>query len=54
MAALTYFALLQISFLTVRKDDKPAALLYLLKKVIPSNQQTIVFASTRYLLPGVQ
>lgn len=31
-----------------REDDKLAALLYLLREVVPQNQLTIVFTSTRH------
>ncbi|OQR83125.1 DEAD/DEAH box RNA helicase [Achlya hypogyna] len=39
---------LKISFFTMRTEDKPAALVYLLRDVIPSTEQTIVFAATRH------
>lgn len=34
---------LALAFFTVRADDKPAALLYLLREVLPASQPTIVF-----------
>eukprot|EP00803_Ostreobium_quekettii_P005085 evm.model.scf_2506.1 EVM.evm.TU.scf_2506.1 scf_2506:380-9034(+) len=39
---------LQLQFFTVRDDDKTAALLYLLREVLPGNEPTIIFASTRH------
>jgi ATP-dependent RNA helicase DDX54/DBP10 len=39
---------LQLSFLTVRTEQKQAALIHLLKDRIPAGQQTLVFASTRH------
>ena len=39
---------LKISFFTMRTEDKPSALVYLLRDVIPSTEQTIVFAATRH------
>jgi ATP-dependent RNA helicase DDX54/DBP10 len=39
---------LSLAFLTVRADDKPAALLWLLREALPAGQQTVVFASTRH------
>lgn len=39
---------LALAFFTVRQDDKPAALLFLLKEVISKGQATIVFAATRH------
>jgi len=40
--------LLQMQFFTVRKDQKCAALLFLLKEVLKRDEQTIVFAATRH------
>lgn len=39
---------LSTAFFTVRQDDKPAALLFMLKEVVPQNQATIVFTATRH------
>ena len=39
---------LRLAFLTMREEEKAAALLYLLQSVIPSDQPTIVFAATRH------
>ncbi|KAF5837577.1 putative ATP-dependent RNA-helicase [Dunaliella salina] len=39
---------LRLAFLTARADEKMAALLYLVREVIPSNQLTLVFAATRH------
>eukprot|EP00947_MAST-08B_sp_MAST-8B-sp1_P003779 g3779.t1 len=39
---------LRLAFFTLRQSEKPAALLYMLREVIPKNQQTIVFVSTRH------
>ncbi|GAB4823750.1 hypothetical protein N2152v2_010796 [Parachlorella kessleri] len=39
---------LSLAFFTVRHDDKPAALLYLARELIPAGQPTIVFVSTRH------
>lgn len=39
---------LRMAFLTLRLEEKPAALLYLLRDVIPTKQQTIVFFATRF------
>ncbi|PSC71287.1 DEAD-box ATP-dependent RNA helicase 29 [Micractinium conductrix] len=39
---------LALAFFTVRHEDKPGALLYLLREVIPADQPTIVFTSTRH------
>ncbi|KAF0685566.1 Aste57867_22574 [Aphanomyces stellatus] len=39
---------LKVSFFTMRTEDKHAALVYLLRDVIPSTDQTIVFAATRH------
>ncbi|OQS03707.1 ATP-binding Cassette (ABC) Superfamily [Thraustotheca clavata] len=39
---------LKISFFTMRTEDKTAAIVYLLRDMIPANEQTIVFAATRH------
>lgn len=39
---------LRIGFFTVRSNEKLAALLYLVRNIIPPNQQTIVFTATRH------
>ncbi len=39
---------LALAFFTVRQDDKPGALLFLLREVVHPGQPTIVFASTRH------
>ena len=39
---------LRLGFFNVRLEEKPAALLYLLRDVIPAEQQTIVFFATRF------
>lgn len=39
---------LQLSFFTVRHDEKPAALVHLVREVIPAEQQTIVFVATKH------
>ncbi|CEF98487.1 Helicase, C-terminal [Ostreococcus tauri] len=39
---------LKMSFILMRNDEKVAALLYMLREVIPKGQQTVVFASTRH------
>ena len=39
---------LRMAFFTVRQTEKPAALLHLLREVVPQDQQTIVFVSTRH------
>jgi ATP-dependent RNA helicase DDX54/DBP10 len=39
---------LRLAFFTVRREEKPAALLWVLRRVIPEDQQAIVFASTRH------
>lgn len=38
---------LRMSFLAARLNDKPALVAYLLKDVIPKDQQTVVFAATK-------
>jgi ATP-dependent RNA helicase DDX54/DBP10 len=39
---------LKLCFFPIREKDKDAALIYLLKKVIPDNHQTIIFAATKH------
>lgn len=39
---------LAMAFFTVRQDDKPAALLFLLREVVSPQQPTIIFTSTRH------
>lgn len=39
---------LRLAFFTVRSNEKMAAFLYLVRKIIPENQITIVFAATRH------
>lgn len=39
---------LRLAFFTVRSNEKMAAFLYLVRKIIPENQMTIVFAATRH------
>ncbi len=39
---------LSLSFFTVRNEDKPACLLFLLRQVIPSGNMTAIFAPTRH------
>ena len=39
---------LRLAFFAVRSNEKVAALLYLVRTVIPSDQQTIVFTATRH------
>ncbi|KAL4439981.1 hypothetical protein ABPG75_002982 [Micractinium tetrahymenae] len=45
---------LSLAFFTVRHEDKPAALLFLLREVIPLDQLTIVFTSTRHHVEFLQ
>ena len=45
---------LKLAFLQSRADSKDAVLLHLLKNVIPADQQTIVFAATRYHVEYLQ
>jgi len=45
---------LKLAFLQSRADSKDAVLLHLLKNVIPKDQQTIVFAATRYHVEYLQ
>jgi hypothetical protein len=37
----------QISFFTVRHDEKLGALLYILRELVAPRQQSIIFAATR-------
>jgi ATP-dependent RNA helicase DDX54/DBP10 len=39
---------LKLAFFTVRHDEKPAALVHLVRELIPAEQQTIVFVSTKH------
>ena len=39
---------LKLYFLSTRADDKPAVLLYLLRNVISTEEQTVVFAATKH------
>jgi ATP-dependent RNA helicase DDX54/DBP10 len=39
---------LRMAFFMLRSTEKLAALLYLARNIIPANQQTIIFAATRY------
>ena len=39
---------LRMSFVLMRSDEKLAALIYMLREVIPKDQQTVVFAATRH------
>lgn len=39
---------LKLAFFTVRHDEKPAALVHLVRELIPADQQTIVFVSTKH------
>eukprot|EP00727_Mastigamoeba_balamuthi_P001993 m51a1_g11791 putatative ATP-dependent RNA helicase (823) ;mRNA; r:306111-308630 len=45
---------LQTAFITIKSEDKEATLVYLLTKVIPESQQTIVFASTKHHVEYLQ
>lgn len=42
------FRVASLAFLTCRSTDKPAALLFLLREVIPEDDMTIVFVATRH------
>ncbi|GLD92857.1 hypothetical protein PINS_up001436 [Pythium insidiosum] len=39
---------LKMTFFTVRSGDKPALFLYMVRELIPADDQTIVFAATRH------
>ena len=39
---------LRMAFFTLRLEEKPPALIYILRNIIPQEQQTIVFFSTRF------
>ena len=39
---------LRTAFFTMRLEEKPAALIYILRNVIPQEQQTIIFFATRF------
>ena len=39
---------LKMLFMTVRKEQKSAALAYLVKNVIPATEKTIIFVATRH------
>jgi superfamily II DNA/RNA helicase len=39
---------LRLGFFTIRRDEKPAALCWVLRHVIPKDQQAIVFVATRH------
>ncbi|KAL2612800.1 hypothetical protein R1flu_024492 [Riccia fluitans] len=39
---------LKLVIFTVRNDEKPAALVYIVRELIPANQQTIIFVSTKH------
>ena len=39
---------LRLCYLSTRQDNKPALLLYLLQQVLPSNEQTVIFAATKH------
>lgn len=39
---------LRLAFFTVRSNEKISALLYLVRRIIPSDQQTIIFTATRH------
>ena len=39
---------LNMGFFNIKSDDKPAAFLHLVRDILPSDQQTIVFAATRH------
>lgn len=39
---------LDLSFISCRSDDKPAALLCLLKQLITDNSLTLIFAATKH------
>ena len=39
---------LKLCYLATRPDDKPAVLLYLLRNILNSNEQTVVFTPTKH------
>ena len=39
---------LRLCYLSTRQDNKPALLLYLLQHVLPSDEQTVIFAATKH------
>lgn len=39
---------LRLAFFAVRSNEKLAALMYLVNKIIPPNQQTIIFTATKH------
>jgi ATP-dependent RNA helicase DDX54/DBP10 len=41
---------LRMSFLASRVHDKPALVVYLIKDLIPRNQQTVIFVATKYVI----
>jgi len=45
---------LKLAFFQCRSDAKDACLLYLLKEVIPADQQTVIFAATRHHVEYLQ
>lgn len=45
---------LKLLFFTVRHDEKPAALVYLVRERIRSDQQTLIFVSTKYHVEYLQ
>eukprot|EP00249_Psilotum_nudum_P019645 c27355_g1_i1 orf=293-2674(-) len=45
---------LKLSFLTLRQHEKPAALIYLVREHIRSDQQTLIFVSTKHHVEFLQ
>lgn len=45
---------LRLFFLSVRKEDKTSALLYLLQSVLPTTEQTAIFAPTKHHVEYLQ
>ena len=39
---------LKLCFLSIRQDNKPALLLYLLQHILPTDEQTVIFAATKH------
>ena len=39
---------LKLCFLSTRQDNKPALLLYLLQHILPTDEQTVIFAATKH------